>query len=308
VGCGWAAGYKMCLVNGDPVSCGVCATMSRCGPINCLQATRPCDCAALGGLCGWSTSEWRCESGKDTDCNECSEQTECGGPGLSFVYESGCPTTVPSQLQSCSKVMSCPYDKKCCKRCAGQKQVCAETDAQCDGQTWEVQLQQLVCPDCHDYYYDDAYYAEDAPSEPLNITATLITSTSATLSWKTPKTNFKQGTDGYSVAYAPDKGDPNSEKVKILDTTTALTAPLTDLSPATSYKISILPVVNATEVVGMAGTYEFTTLAAAASAAPAGKKKKGKLGKAGKTGKAAVAPTPAPVVTGKGKAGKTGRR
>jgi len=110
----------------------------------CLEATRPCDCRALGGLCGWSTSNWRCESGKDTDCNECAEQTECGGPGVIMAHQVGCPTVLPSQLSECSQVTTCSFDKKCCPRCAGQKQVCAETQAECDGQTWEIRTSPLV--------------------------------------------------------------------------------------------------------------------------------------------------------------------
>jgi hypothetical protein len=51
-GCGWSMGTKMCLVNANPVECGDCPTMPRCGPIDCSVATRPCDCAALGGNVG----------------------------------------------------------------------------------------------------------------------------------------------------------------------------------------------------------------------------------------------------------------
>jgi len=96
------------------------------------------------------------------------------------------------------------------------------------------------------------------------------------------------------VAYAV---DTDNSKVQILNTTTATAVTLTDLLPNTQYKVSILPVVNATETVGEAGTLEFKTLASTTSAA-AGKGKKGKTGKTAKAGKAApvgkaAAPAPA---------------
>jgi len=280
----------MCLLNRDQVSCGDCPTMTRCGAINCPSAVRPCDCVALGGLCGWSTSSWRCESGKDTDCNECAEQTECGGPGVGMVHQEACPDKVPSQLSSCKGVITCPYDKQCCPRCGGQKQVCAETQAECDGQTWEVRTAPLVCPDCQDYYYDE--YPADAPTEPINITATQVTSTSALISWKAPLQNFKVGVDGYSVAYAVDKGDGSAESdanVKILDTTTIPHASLTGLLANTAYKLSILPVVNSTETVGVAGTLDFKTLASAGKKKGPAKAKGKNAGKAA-PGKVAAAP------------------
>jgi len=275
----------MCLINRDQVSCGDCPSMSRCGKIDCPSATRPCDCVALGGACGWSTSSWRCESGKDTDCNECAEQTECGGPGLVMKHQDACPVQVPSQLSSCKDVITCPYDKKCCPRCGGQKQVCAETQAECDGTTWELRTAPLVCPDCEDYYYDE--YPENAPTEPINITATQITTNSAVISWKAPEKNFQAGVDGYSVAYAEDKETDTDESVKILDTITASRTTLTGLLANTVYRLSILPIVNATETVGIAGTLEFKTLAGAIKKGPA--KAKGKVGKA-VAGKVAAAP------------------
>lgn len=275
----------MCLVNRPQVSCGDCPNMTRCGAINCLAATRPCECVALGGLCGWSTSEWRCESGKDTDCNECAEQTECGGPGVEMAHQDNCPAAIPSQLSACKGVLTCPYDKKCCPRCAGQKQVCAQTQAECDGHTWELRSAPLVCPDCQDYYYDEA--PENAPSEPLNVSVSQITATSAVLSWKAPLKNFQTGVDGFSVAFAEDKGD--DAKVTILDAKPALTAKLVNLTANTGYKVSILPVINATESVGAPATAQFKTLASGA-AAPAGKA--GKAGKAAKAGKTAKAGAP----------------
>jgi len=107
-----------------------------------------------------------------------------------------CPKTVPKQLDACREVMSCSYDKKCCPRCAGQKQVCAETQAECDGQTWELRAGNLVCPDCNDYYYDATYYDEEVPSEPRNVTAKAVTQSSANLIWLAPLSNFKVGIDG----------------------------------------------------------------------------------------------------------------
>jgi len=276
-GCGWSLGHLMCLVNRPSVSCGDCPTMTRCGSIDCLEATRPCDCVGLGGLCGWSTSNWRCESGKDTDCNECAEQTECGGPGVTMANQDNCPATPPDQLASCTHAISCSYDKKCCPRCAGQKQVCAETQSECDGQTWELRTAPLVCPDCQDYYYDE--YADDAPSEPMNITATQITQTSAFISWKAPQTNFKVGVDGYSVAYAEDIANTTNANVKILDTVTVPHASLTGLLPNTAYKVSVLPIVNATSSVGVAGILQVKTLAA-------GKRAKAPTAKPGKVAKA----------------------
>lgn len=278
----------MCLVNRPQVSCGDCPNMTRCGAVNCLAATRPCECVALGGLCGWSTSEWRCESGKDTDCNECAEQTECGGPGVEMVHQDNCPAAIPSQLSPCKGILTCPYDKKCCPRCAGSKQVCASTQAECDGHTWELRSAPLVCPDCQDYYYDE--FPENAPTEPLNVTVSAITATSATVSWKAPEKNFKAGVDGFSVAYAEDKGD--DAKVIILDAAPALQAKLVNLTANTAYKVSILPVVNATESVGAPATTQFKTSAASGAAAPAGKAKgKGKNAKAkGKTAPTASNP------------------
>jgi len=273
----------MCLINQDQVSCGDCPTMSRCGKIDCPSATRPCDCVSMGGMCGWSTSSWRCESGKDTDCNECAEQTECGGPGVDMKRQDSCPGEAPSQLTSCANVLSCSYDKKCCPRCAGQKQVCAETQAECDGQTWELRTAPLVCPDCNDYYYDE--YSDDAPTEPINITATQITQVSALVSWKTPEKNFKSGVDGYSVAYAPEQANETAAKVKILDTTTATHVTLTGLLANTLYRVSILPIVNATESVGVAGTVEVKTLANAAAAGKGKAPKAAKAAKAGKNGR-----------------------
>jgi hypothetical protein len=206
-------------------------------------------------------------------------------------HQDNCPVKVPSQLSPCTEVVTCPYDKKCCPRCAGQKQVCAETQAECDGMTWELRTAPLVCPDCDDYYYDD--YPADAPSEPLNITVTQITQNSAVISWKTPEQNFKAGVDGYSVAYAEDKANDADESVKILDTTTTTHVSLTGLLPNTAYKLSILPIANATESVGVAATLDFKTLAAAT----AGKKAKAKA----KSGKAAgkVAATPAAKAKGR---------
>jgi len=282
-GCGWSRGTMMCLVNRDQVECGDCPSMARCGAIDCSVATRPCDCAALGGQCGWSTSEWRCEAGKDTDCNECAEQTECGGPGLVMANAANCPARVPQQLDSCKQVMSCSFDKKCCPRCGGQKQVCAETRAECDGTTWEVVTAPLVCPDCDDYYYDDSYSA-DAPSAPLAVNVTQVTPNSAVISWQAPKTNFHSGVDGYSVAYALAANTSSSDKsVKILNTTTATQVTLTGLLGKTEYKVSILPVVTATEAVGTPATLDFTTPAPAV----AGKKAKAKAGKFPKAGKSA---------------------
>jgi len=190
--------------------------------------------------------------------------------------QSSCPGVVPAQLASCPSLLSCSYDKKCCPRCGGgQKQVCAETQAECDGQTWELRTAPLVCPDCEDYYYDS--YSEDAPTEPINITATQITQTSAYVAWKAPEKNFNVGVDGYSVAYAPDKTDA---KVKILNTTTVAHVSLTGLLANTVYRVSILPIVNATESVGVAGTVEVKTLAAGkkAKAPKAAKAAKGKTG------------------------------
>jgi hypothetical protein len=167
--------------------------------------------------------------------------------------------------------------------------------------SWELRTAALVCPDCEDYYYDDGVVADDAPSEPLNITATQITQTSAVISWKAPEKNFKAGVDGYSVAYAEDQANDEDEQVKVLDTITAPRASLTGLLANTVYKLSILPVANATESVGVAGTFEFKTLAATKKKGPA-KAKAGKVATAGKATGGKVAP-PAPV----GKAGK-GRR
>jgi len=212
---------------------------------------------------------------------------------VAMKHQDNCPVKVPSQLSTCTEVVTCPYDKKCCQRCAGQKQVCAETQAECDGMTWELRTAPLVCPDCEDYYYDE--YSADAPSEPLNITATQITQNSAVISWKAPEKNFQVGVDGYSVAYAEKgKTDDADGKVKILDTVTTPRASLTGLLANTEYKLSILPIANATESVGTPGTLEFKTLAAAVvpgkKKGPAKAKATGKAAPA--TGKAAA---PAPV-------------
>jgi hypothetical protein len=154
-----------------------------------------------------------------------------------------------------------------------------------------------VCPDCEDYYYDE--YSEDAPSEPLNITAAQITQNSAVISWKAPEKNFLVGVDGYSVAYAEKaKTDGAEEKVKILDTVTTPRASLTGLLANTEYKLSILPIANATEAVGIAGTLEFKTLAAAVIP---GKKKGPAKAKAGKAAPVPGKAAPAPTVAGKAK-------
>jgi hypothetical protein len=204
-------------------------------------------------------------------------------------HQDACPEKAPAQLSACKDTITCPYDKKCCPRCAGQKQVCGETQAECDGMSWELRTSALVCPDCEDYYYDDM--PEGAPTEPQNITATMVTQTSATLIWKTPEKNFKAGVDGYSVAYAEDKLNDADEKVTIMDTTTSARAALANLVAGTVYKVSILPIINATEIVGAAGTLEFKTLPAAGKG-----KAKGKAGKA--TGKVT------PPAAGKAKAGR----
>jgi hypothetical protein len=268
-GCGWSEGHQLCLVGRPLVSCGACPNMTRCGTINCLQATRPCDCVALGGKCGWSTTDWKCESGKDTDCNECGEQVECGGAGVALIDSKNCPKTRPSQLAACAGSLNCQYDKVCCQRCAGSKQVCAFAQASCDGRSWTVTAASLNnCPNCNGYYYDAGYYEDSSPSAPLNVTASEITSSSAVLAWKHPVANFIVGTDGYSVAYAL----PNvATDITILNVTTKTTITLTGLKPDQTYKVSILPVVNATEDVGEAAHYDFKTLSA-----PAGKGKKAK--------------------------------
>jgi len=247
----------MCLVGRPLVSCGDCPNMTRCGSIDCLNASRPCDCVALGGLCGWSTTNWRCESGKDTDCNECSEQTECGGPGVLLFDSDNCPKTKPAQLSACSSALNCEYDKVCCQRCAGQKQVCSSAQAACDGRSWTITAASLdACPNCDGYYYDAGYYEDNTPSAPRNITATGLTSTSVTLTWKTPSDNFIAGTDGYSVAYAlPDVAND----INILNITIKPTVTITGLKPGKSYKVSILPVVNATEDVGDPAHFDFKT-------------------------------------------------
>jgi len=89
------------------------------------------------------------------------------------------------------------------------------------------------------------------------------------------------------VAYAKDN---TNDTVKILDPTTAPHASVTGLDANTAYKVSILPVMNATQKVGVAGTFSFKTLAAAGKG-----KAKGKGAKAGKS---------AGKVAGKAKAGR----
>jgi len=246
--------------------------MTRCGTVDCLQATRPCDCVTLGGKCGWSTTDWKCESGKDTDCNECAEQVECGGPGVALADSVLCPKEKPSQLEACSGNMNCQYDKVCCQRCAGQKQVCAYAQATCDGRSWSVTAAQLTnCPNCNGYYYDASYYEDSTPSAPLDVAVSEITSTSAVLSWKHPADNFIVGTDGYSVAYAlPDVADD----ITILNITTKTIVTLTDLKPNQTYKVSILPVVNATEDVGDPAHLDFKTLPAPVASGKGKKAKK----------------------------------
>jgi len=167
--------------------------------------------------------------------------------------QASCPAKIPGQLSACSVVTTCPYNQQCCPRCANQKQVCVETQAECDGSSWEIQTPVLVCPDCEDYYYDDAYGDDSAPSAPLNVTATHITQTSADLSWPAPKHNFKVG-DGYSVAYAV-KSNGTEGKMTIQDTITTPHTSITGLSANTMYRLSVLPVANQT--VGAAGTLEF---------------------------------------------------
>lgn len=194
-----------------------------------------------------------------------------------MAHQDNCPATIPAQLSSCKKTLTCPYEKKCCARCAGAKQVCVTTQAECDGHSWELRSAPLVCPECHDYYYDEP--PANAPTEPRNVTTSDITATSATVSWLAPEKHFIVNVDGYSVAYAEDKEDA---KVTILDSARPSQAKLTGLLPNTGYKVSILPIVNATESVGAPATTEFKTLA---EAGKAGKGKAGKAGK-GKKGKA----------------------
>jgi len=124
----------------------------------------------------------------------------------------------------------------------------------------------------------------------MNITATGITQNSVVLNWKAPQKNFKVGVDEYSVAYAV---DGTNDTVKILDTSAATHTSITGLTANTGYKVSILPVVNATQAVGAAGTLDFKTLAAAG-----GPKAKGAKGAKGKVAPGKVA----------AKAPKAGRR
>jgi hypothetical protein len=268
-GCGWSRGHMMCLTGRPLVSCGDCSSMPRCGAIDCTKATRPCDCVALGGMCGWSTSSWRCESGKDTDCNECPEQSECGGPGITLADSASCPVKKPAQLSSCSTVATCPYDKKCCERCAGAKQVCTATRATCDGKYWEITTADLSCPSCEGYYYDDGYYEDDAPSTPQGLATSGLTASSVTLTWTAPEQHFIVGTDGYSVAYAETKKE---DDLSILNITTLTRVVLNNLKPNTEYKVSILPV-TLDEVVGEPAHLTFRTPALASATAAKAKRK-----------------------------------
>lgn len=163
--------------------------------------------------------------------------------------------------------------------------------------TWELRTSPLVCPDCEDYYYDD--FSENAPSEPLEIAVTQVTSNTAVITWKAPQQHFKAGVDGYSVAYTEDKPNDADEKLEILDIITTPRVSLTGLVPNKVYKLSILPVTSETETVGIAGILDFKTLPAAAAgkatAAAVVGKAKAKAAKAAKAGK---------VVVGKAKAGR----
>lgn len=297
IGCGWNSVMQLCLVGRPAVNCGDCSTMAQCGLVDCLKATRPCDCVMLGGMCGWSTSTWRCQAGKQTDCNECPLQTECGGPGVSQKDSTNCPAQVPPQLSSCNETLQCTYNKTCCSRCLGQKQVCASTQASCQNKDWVVQKGVLECPDCEGYYYDYSSSDVATPSEPLNLKATSITTTSAVLKWAAPQSNFKSGVDFYSLAYSLDSTSSSDDDVVLIpDYPTQPTYTLTGLKPGTSYKVNVLPVNSETETGGTSALLTFTTLAPPTPAS------KGKAGKASAKGKAkgkATAPTVA-----KGKATK----
>jgi hypothetical protein len=149
--------------------------------------------------------------------------------------------------------------------------VCNSVRASCDGKYWEITTSDLACPNCDGYYYDDGYYSDSAPNAPENIAASKLTATSVTITWSAPTSNFMAGTDGYSLAYAATNDD---DDLSILNVTTMLSVDLKDLRPGTEYKVSILPVIAATEDVGEPGHFDFKTLPAAGK----GKKAKGPKG------------------------------
>jgi hypothetical protein len=82
------------------------------------------------------------------------------------------------------------------------------------------------------------------------------------------------------VAYALNTSTGSDKSVKILNTTNATVVTLTNLLAGTAYKVSILPVVTATEAVGSPATVDFTTLKLTANVA--GKRAKAKAGKLAK--------------------------
>lgn len=295
-GCGWSPGHNMCLVDRPEVTCLDCATMTKCGKVDCSAAKKPCDCVALGGTCGWSTTIWGCVPGKDTDCNECPEQFECGGEGVERAGSENCPAEPPAMLSDCEEYMQCDYDVFCCERCAGSKQLCGPaTIAECDEKSWTLRTKDVgECPDCQGYYYGDYSYDKIAdeleaktitPSQPTAFN-TDTTSSSATLKWTHPNENWIAGTDFYSIAY---EKVPGGELQVVEDFTTKPTMILSKLEADSAYKVSILPVIASTQSVGGPLVGEFTTSPEEKKAA--GKnagKKGGKAGKkAGKGGKKA---------------------
>ena len=73
------------------------------GPsLGCSAASAPCSCADIPG-CGWSQARGACEAGKETDCEECPEQTGCR------ILPVPCAAGASSPCD-CSTLFGCGWD------------------------------------------------------------------------------------------------------------------------------------------------------------------------------------------------------
>jgi hypothetical protein len=122
-GCGWSTGSGACETD-KTTDCIECSAQSSCSKTDapsaitasapqsqCSSIASACDCALISA-CGWSTTSGACEDGKDTSCNECSEQPGCNS-GTPLVQQ---PSSFPPALVSRGMLVpSGECDDKCSK-------------------------------------------------------------------------------------------------------------------------------------------------------------------------------------------------